>query len=266
MDPIAAKYIGAGIACIGMGGAGVGVGIIFGNYLAAAIRNPSAAQGQFGNLIFGFAITEALGIFSLGVPFGILVGFMAGGWLDQELGWRQAFIVVGLPGVVLAISLALLHVLVRIYRPADALLGIVPGMDGYNELDMSPNARTVPGAILYRFEAPLLFFNADYFKARVLSLVANTQPRPRWFVLSAEAISQLDTTGAQAVDELYAELQTRGVQLMVARHKLYMRRYGLPIKLGEKIGLDNIFPSIRQAVEAIRQREAGRVDQDHSSE
>jgi len=54
MDPIAAKYIGAGIACIGMGGAGVGVGAIFGNYLAAALRNPSAAQGQFGNLIFGF--------------------------------------------------------------------------------------------------------------------------------------------------------------------------------------------------------------------
>ncbi|MEA2863705.1 MAG: F-type H+-transporting ATPase subunit c, partial [Bradyrhizobium sp.] len=53
MDPIAAKYIGAGIACIGMGGAGAGVGIIFGNYLAAAVRNPSAAQGQFGNLIFG---------------------------------------------------------------------------------------------------------------------------------------------------------------------------------------------------------------------
>src|SRR5258708_569354 len=65
MDPIAAKYIGAGIACIGMGGAGVGVGTIFGNYLAAALRNPSAAQGQFGNLIFGFAVTEALGIFSL---------------------------------------------------------------------------------------------------------------------------------------------------------------------------------------------------------
>jgi F-type H+-transporting ATPase subunit c len=65
MDPTAAKYIGSGIACIGMGGAGVGVGIIFGNYLSAALRNPSAAQGQFGNLIFGFAITEALGIFSL---------------------------------------------------------------------------------------------------------------------------------------------------------------------------------------------------------
>jgi F-type H+-transporting ATPase subunit c len=65
MDPIAAKYIGAGIACLGMGGAGIGLGTIFGNYLAGALRNPSAADGQFGRLIFGFAVTEALGIFSL---------------------------------------------------------------------------------------------------------------------------------------------------------------------------------------------------------
>jgi F-type H+-transporting ATPase subunit c len=65
MEAEAAKYIGAGIACIGMGCAGIGLGHIFGNYLAGAIRNPAAADGQFGRLIFGFAITEALGIFSL---------------------------------------------------------------------------------------------------------------------------------------------------------------------------------------------------------
>jgi F-type H+-transporting ATPase subunit c len=65
MDPVAAKYIGAGIACIGMAGAAIGVGNIFSNFLSGALRNPSAAQGQFGNLIFGFAVTEALGIFSL---------------------------------------------------------------------------------------------------------------------------------------------------------------------------------------------------------
>jgi F-type H+-transporting ATPase subunit c len=65
MDPVSAKLIGAGIACIGMGGAGVGVGIIFGNFLQGALRNPSEAPKQFGNLIFGFAVTEALGIFSL---------------------------------------------------------------------------------------------------------------------------------------------------------------------------------------------------------
>ena len=67
MDPLSAKYIGAGIACLGMAGAGIGLGTIFGNYLQGALRNPSAAQGQFANLIFGFAVTEALGIFSFAV-------------------------------------------------------------------------------------------------------------------------------------------------------------------------------------------------------
>ena len=61
----AGKYTGAGVACLGMGGAGIGLGSLFGNYLARPIRNPAAADGQFGRLIFGFAVTEALGIFSL---------------------------------------------------------------------------------------------------------------------------------------------------------------------------------------------------------
>lgn len=65
MEAEAAKYIGAGLATFGMLGAALGVGNIFSSFLAGALRNPSAAQGQFGNLIFGFAVTEALGIFSL---------------------------------------------------------------------------------------------------------------------------------------------------------------------------------------------------------
>ncbi len=64
MEAEAAKFIGAGIACVGMAGAAMGVGSIFGNFLSGALRNPSAAPAQFGNLIFGFAVTEALGIFS----------------------------------------------------------------------------------------------------------------------------------------------------------------------------------------------------------
>ena len=62
MDPAAAKLIGAGIACIGMGGAGIGVGHIFGNYLAGALRNPAAADSQQGRLLIGFAVTELLGL------------------------------------------------------------------------------------------------------------------------------------------------------------------------------------------------------------
>jgi high affinity sulfate transporter 1 len=165
-----------------------------------------------------------------------------------------------LPGVVLAILLALLNVLVKIYRPADTLLGKVPGMNNYHDLNLSPDSEPVPGMIIYRFEAPLLFFNADYFKARVLALVDSAEPRPRWFVLSAEAITQLDSTGAMALDELHGELQARGVQLVIARPKLYMRRYGQPLRLGDKIGWDNIFHSIRSAVAAIQQREASAGD------
>ncbi|HWV20308.1 MAG TPA: F0F1 ATP synthase subunit C [Devosia sp.] len=64
MEAEAAKFIGAGIACFGMAGAAIGVANIFGNFLTGALRNPSAAPSQFSNLIFGFAVTEALGIFS----------------------------------------------------------------------------------------------------------------------------------------------------------------------------------------------------------
>ncbi|MEO0636051.1 MAG: F0F1 ATP synthase subunit C [Pseudomonadota bacterium] len=65
MEAQAAAYLGAGLACFGMAGAAIGLGQIFGNYLSGALRNPSAADGQFGRLILGFAVTEALGIFSL---------------------------------------------------------------------------------------------------------------------------------------------------------------------------------------------------------
>jgi F-type H+-transporting ATPase subunit c len=65
MEAEAAKFIGAGLACFGMAGTALGLGNIFGNYLSGALRNPSAADSQFGRLVFGFAVTEALGIFSL---------------------------------------------------------------------------------------------------------------------------------------------------------------------------------------------------------
>ena len=75
MEAEAAKYIGAGIACLGMGGAGIGLGTIFGNYLAGALRNPAAAASQFPNLLLGFALAEATGLFGLVVALIILFVF-----------------------------------------------------------------------------------------------------------------------------------------------------------------------------------------------
>ena len=125
MEPAAAKLIGAGIACIGMGGAGVGVGVIFGNYLAAAVRNPSAAAGQFGNLIFGFALTEALGIFSLLIALLVLFVFasfvtMLGGlgvlgWFGATLPLALTVALVGLELLVAFLQAYVFAILTVIY-------------------------------------------------------------------------------------------------------------------------------------------------------
>jgi F-type H+-transporting ATPase subunit c len=75
MGPEAAKFLGAGIACLGMAGAGIGLGTLFGNFLSGALRNPSAADSQRGTLLLGFALTEALGIFSLLIALLLLFAF-----------------------------------------------------------------------------------------------------------------------------------------------------------------------------------------------
>lgn len=72
MDPVAAKYIGAGLACLGMGLAAMGVGNIFANFLSGALRNPSASDGQFGRAFIGAALAEGLGIFALVVALVLL--------------------------------------------------------------------------------------------------------------------------------------------------------------------------------------------------
>ena len=84
MELEAAKMIGAGLAAIALAGAGVGIGIIFGNYLSGAMRNPSAAQKQFPNLLLGFALAEATGLFGLVVALIILISFSLNASLELK--------------------------------------------------------------------------------------------------------------------------------------------------------------------------------------
>ena len=75
MDVAAAKLIGAGLAAIALGGAGIGIGLIFGNFVAAAVRNPAAAPKVFGNVLLGFALTEVTGLFALVIALVLLFAF-----------------------------------------------------------------------------------------------------------------------------------------------------------------------------------------------
>ncbi|WP_165488644.1 MULTISPECIES: SulP family inorganic anion transporter [Dyella] len=117
-------------------------------------------------------------------------------------------------GIVVAVAIALLRFLTQVTRPAEQLFGRIPGYDGFYELAHYPEARAVPGLLIYRFESPLTFFNADYFRRRVTSLVKANNPR--WVVIDAISMTKNDITGFHALEELRQGLAARKVQLVIA--------------------------------------------------
>ena len=122
-----------------------------------------------------------------------------------------------LPGVVVAVGLALVQLLARASHPNDAELGRLPGIDGYRNISGHLNATTIPGVVIYRFDASLLFFNADYFKARVRTVVGAAQPKPRWLVIDAGTIAHVDITGAAILKEVFEDLTRAGVEVATRR-------------------------------------------------
>ncbi|HBP5576488.1 SulP family inorganic anion transporter [Pseudomonas aeruginosa] len=121
-----------------------------------------------------------------------------------------------LPGIFVAVSIAVLRLLHYTYRPSDAVLGWMHGIDGQVELAKYPQATTLPGLVIYRFDAPLLFFNADYFKQRVLAVVDGSE-RPNAVLLNAEAMTNLDISGLATLHEVQQILKAQGVHLSLAR-------------------------------------------------
>lgn len=162
-----------------------------------------------------------------------------------------------LPGVAVAILLALLVILFRIYKSDDTILGVVPGLDGYNDLALSPDAKPVADVVIWRFEGPLVFFNADHFKARVKLVISNQQSRPRWLVISMESVSQLDATGLKALEELCLELRKDETEVLIARPKTFMRSLRKDTHLAEHLDAESVFPTVGAAMAAIAERKDG---------
>jgi high affinity sulfate transporter 1 len=140
---------------------------------------------------FGFSVGTTLGVLVLGV----------------------------LPGVLLAVVLSLLLLLMLTSRPTDAVLGRAPGMKGYHNLGDYPEAKTIPGLLLYRFNANLVFFNAEFFKARLLATIAASETPVEWVVVDASPINVIDSTALKQVEQLIDELAARGIVFAVARRK-----------------------------------------------
>jgi MFS superfamily sulfate permease-like transporter len=154
-----------------------------------------------------------------------------------------------LTGIFVAILLSLGDFVRRAWRPHDAVLGREDELKGYHDIDRHPNARRIPGLLLYRFDAPLFFANAGYFRRRVRRLVAEAAHPVRWVVVAAEPITDIDTTAADALSQLLEELRQADVTLAFAELKGPVKdrlhRYGL----FTAVGPDRFFPTIGTAVD-----------------
>ena len=124
-----------------------------------------------------------------------------------------------LPGVLLAVALSLFWLLKVVSRPQDGVLGRVPGIKGFHNLADFPEGTTIPGLLLYRFDANLVFFNADYFRDRIRAAIAAAKTPVERVVVDASSINVIDITALQKVDELREELAARGIVLATARAK-----------------------------------------------
>lgn len=155
-------------------------------------------------------------------------------------------------GVLLAIGLSVLDLMRRVARPHDAVLGAVPGLAGLHDVDDYPEADVLPGLVVYRYDSPLFFANADDFRRRALAAVDDAESPVRWFVLNTEAMVRTDITAVDALESLRQELTDRGIVVGLARLKQDVRAELAPSGLLERIGEDRIFPTLPTALGAFR--------------
>ena len=152
-------------------------------------------------------------------------------------------------GIFIAVGFALLAFIWRAWRPYYAVLGRVDGMKGYHDITRHPEARTIPGLILFRWDAPLFFANAEMFREHVLRAISESPTPAKCFVVAAEPVTDVDITAADVLTELAEELQHAGIELCFAEMKGpvkdCLKRYGL----FSRIGAENFFPTIGQAVD-----------------
>jgi high affinity sulfate transporter 1 len=153
-------------------------------------------------------------------------------------------------GILVAIGLSVVELFYRVARPHDAVLGRVPGLAGMHDVDDYPDAQTIPGLVVYRYDSPLFFANAQDFKQRALAAAREHDGELKWFVLNAEANVEVDITALDALEELRQELTGQGVVFAMARVKQDLRDELEAYSLAERIGPDRIFPTLPTAVEA----------------
>ena len=158
-----------------------------------------------------------------------------------------------IPGIAIAIVIAVIEFLWDGWRPHSAVLGRVDTVRGYHDITRYPQARLIPGLVLFRWDAPLFFANAELFHKRVLDAIGNSPTPVRWLVVAAEPVTSVDVTAADAVGELDDSLHSAGIELYFAEMKDpvkdKLKRFGLFARFGEQ----HFFATLEEAVSAYCQ-------------
>jgi high affinity sulfate transporter 1 len=158
-----------------------------------------------------------------------------------------------LEGIAVAVALSILNVFRRAWRPYQTTLGRLPGVPGQHDRQLHPEAQQLPGLEIFRFDAPLFFANARTFRDQVRRLAGAT-PRPRWIVIAAEPITDIDTTAADMLLELDEELNAEGTFLVFAELKDPVRAKLERYELIGPLDPGHFFPTLDAAVEAFRRQ------------
>jgi MFS superfamily sulfate permease-like transporter len=155
-----------------------------------------------------------------------------------------------IPGIALAIVIAVIEFLWDGWRPHSAVLGRVERVKGYHDIARYPEARLIPGLVLFRWDAPLFFANAELFHERVLDAVASSPTPVRWLVVAAEPVTSVDVTAADAICELDDTLHTAGIELCFAEMKDPVKDKLKRFELFERFGERTFFATLGEAVNA----------------
>jgi SulP family sulfate permease len=155
-------------------------------------------------------------------------------------------------GILVAIGLSVVDLLWRVVRPHDAIEGFVPDLAGMHDIDDYPDAEPEPGCVVYRYDSPLFFANAEDFGARARAAVESARPPVHWFVLNTEAMVEVDITAVDALEALRRDLEEQGVVLALARVKQDLADDLEPSGLLDRIGRDHVFPTLPTAIDAYR--------------
>ena len=159
-----------------------------------------------------------------------------------------------LAGILVAMALSVADLFARVARPPASVLGRVPGLAGLHNIEDYPDAVTIPGLLVFRYDAPLCFANAQDFRSHALSAIDDQAAPVEWFLLNAEAIVELDVTAADALHQLAGDLAARGITFAMARVKQTLRAQLVRGGLLGVIDEDLIFPTLPVAVEAFEHR------------